>query len=119
MKALIVIDPDRCSMVAENRTTLRTGPPSVLAAMARHPLLCLHRGSPRLGAGGIGTLDRALWLSLYALLVCSPYMLSLYVYVWSDPGARGTQPSGLTLPVDSRHKTGTGEVAEWLKAALC
>src|SRR6187551_869861 len=70
LKALIVIDPDRCSMVAENRTTLRTGPPSVLAAMARHPLLCLHRGSPRLGAGGIGTLDRALWLSLYALLIC-------------------------------------------------
>ena len=58
------------------------------------------------GAGGIGTLDRALWLSLY-------------VYVWSDPVARGAQPSGLTLPVDSRHKTGTGEVAEWLKAALC
>jgi hypothetical protein len=28
-------------------------------------------------------------------------------------------PSGLTLPVDSSHKTGTGEVAEWLKAALC
>ena len=26
---------------------------------------------------------------------------------------------GLTLPVDSMHKTGTGEVAEWLKAALC
>ena len=38
---------------------------------------------------------------------------------WSDPWHAGHTPSGLTLPVDSRHKTGTGEVAEWLKAALC
>lgn len=30
--------------------------------------------------------------------------------------ARGT-PSGLTLPVDSSHKVGTGEVAEWLKGS--
>lgn len=38
---------------------------------------------------------------------------------WSDPWLAWLIASGLTLPVDSRHKTGTGEVAEWLKAALC
>lgn len=45
------------------------------------------------------------------------------LYGWSDQWHAGAPTfrfdSGLTLPVDSRHKTGTGEVAEWLKAALC
>ena len=37
----------------------------------------------------------------------------------ATPWHAGHALSGLTLPVNSRHKTGTGEVAEWLKAALC
>ena len=39
--------------------------------------------------------------------------------VWNARCQGWQPPSGLTLPGDSMHKTRTGEVAEWLKAALC
>ena len=46
-------------------------------------------------------------------------VISADLPVLNAPGQAWQQPSGLTLLVDSMHKTRTGEVAEWLKAALC
>jgi hypothetical protein len=94
------------SMVAEKSEEISNRPAVASSQLwGSTRFSALNRGSPCL-AGWIGTFDRP----------CG----SLYIYMCGPPPWHaGHAPSGLTLPVDSRHKTGTGEVAEWLKAALC
>ena len=89
------------SMVAEKSDETSNRPAVASSQLWRGTrFTARHRGSPRLaGPAGSETLDRP-----YG----SPYMYMCGATPWHA----GHTPSGLTLPVNSRHKTGTGEVAE-------